>query len=174
VFGTSSGAICALSLVIRRPDLVRAAILHEPPMLSVLEREAEIRAVIARRIDAGIAAGGPKGGLEQFWRFVAGDRNWEGLAPGLRGRMLGNAETFLKVERTLECYRPDDATLTAIAVPVQVLVSEGAAPFIAEIGDWLAPRLGVGVSCTPGTHTPYQDHPRELADRIRSLLGSAG
>jgi hypothetical protein len=47
--------------------------------------------VIARRIDAGIAAGGPKGGLEQFWRCVAGDRKWEGLAPGLRGRMLGNA-----------------------------------------------------------------------------------
>src|SRR5262245_33302835 len=37
VFGTSSGAICALSLLIRHSELVQAAILHEPPMLSVLE-----------------------------------------------------------------------------------------------------------------------------------------
>jgi pimeloyl-ACP methyl ester carboxylesterase len=170
VFGTSNGAICALSLLIRHPELVRAAILHEPPMLSVLERGDEVWAVVAQLIEAGMAASGPPGGLERFWRFVAGDPNWEGLESGLRERMLGNAETFLNVERALEYYRPDDATLAAIAIPVQVLVSEECAPFIAEIGEWLAPRLGVELSHTPGTHTPYHDHPHELAGTIRSFL----
>jgi pimeloyl-ACP methyl ester carboxylesterase len=174
VFGTSSGAICALSLLIRERELVRAAILHEPPMLSVLERRDEVRALIAQLIDAGMAAGGPPRGLERFWRFVAGDPNWEGLEAGLRERMLGNAETFLNVERTLECYRPDDATLAAITTPVQVLVSEECAPFIAEIGEWLALRIGVEVSSTPGTHTPYQDQPHELSETIRSFLARAG
>jgi pimeloyl-ACP methyl ester carboxylesterase len=174
VFGTSSGAICALCLLIRDPELVRAAILHEPPMLSVLERADEVRALIAQLIDAGMAAGGPPRGLESFWRFVAGDPNWEGLEAGLRERMLGNAETFLNVERMLECYRPDDATLAAIAIPVQVLVSKECAPFIAEIGEWLAVRIGVEVSTTPGTHTPYQDQPHELAETIRSFLTRAG
>jgi pimeloyl-ACP methyl ester carboxylesterase len=173
VFGTSNGAICALSLLIRRPELVRAAILHEPPMLSVLERGDDVEGTIAQLIEAGMTVDGPPGGLERFWRFVAGDPNWEGLEPGLRDRMLGNAETFLNVERTLERYRPDDATLAAVGTPVQVLVSEECAPFIAEIGAWLASRLGVEVSSTPGTHTPYQDHPRELAETIRSFLTSA-
>jgi pimeloyl-ACP methyl ester carboxylesterase len=174
VFGTSNGAICALSLLIRHLDLVRAAILHEPPMLSVLERGDDVRAAIAQLIEAGMATGGPPAGLERFWRFVAGDGNWGALEAGLRERMLGNAETFLNVERTLECYRPDDATLAAIAIPVQVLVSDECAPFIAEIGEWLALRLGVEVSRTPGTHTPYHDHPHELAEKIRSFLTRAG
>jgi pimeloyl-ACP methyl ester carboxylesterase len=173
VFGTSSGAISALSLLIRHPELVQGAILHEPPLLSVLEYGHDVQATIAQLIEAGMAAGGPRGGLEAFWRFVAGDANWERLEPRLRERMLGNAETFLKVERMLECYRPDDATLAAIATPVQVLVSEECPPFIAEIGEWLALRIGVEVSCTPGTHTPYQDHPHELVETIRSFLGRA-
>jgi pimeloyl-ACP methyl ester carboxylesterase len=174
VFGTSSGAICALSLVTRHPDLTQAAILHEPPMLTVLERGDDVQATLAQLIEAGMAAGGPRGGLEAFWRFVAGDANWERLDPGLRERMLGNAETFLNVERMLECYRPDDATLAAIATPIRVLVSEECPPFMPEICEWLALRLGVGVATTPGTHTPYQDHPHELTATIRSSLTSAG
>jgi pimeloyl-ACP methyl ester carboxylesterase len=75
--------------------------------------------------------------------------------------------------RERESYRPDDATLAAIAVPVQVLLSEQSHPFIAEVDEWLAWRLGVEVSLTPGTHTPYQDHPHELAQTIRSFLTRA-
>jgi pimeloyl-ACP methyl ester carboxylesterase len=174
VFGTSSGAICALSLLIRHPELVRAAILHEPPMLSVIDEGDDVLAALAESIEAGIAAGGPPAGLERFWRFVASDHNWEALDVALRERMLGNAETFLNVERTLESYRPDDATLAAIAVPVQVLVSDDSLAFIAEVAEWLASRLGVEVSSTPGTHTPYKDQPRALAETIRSFLGWAG
>jgi pimeloyl-ACP methyl ester carboxylesterase len=173
VFGTSSGAISALSLLIRHPEFVQAAIVHEPPMLTVLERGDDVQATIAQLIEAGMAAGGPPGGLEAFWRFVAGDANWQRLEPGLRERMLGNAETFLNVERTLECYRPDDATLAGIATRTQVLVSEECPPFMPEICDWLALRLGVGVSSTPGTHTPYQDHPHELVETIRWFLSAA-
>jgi pimeloyl-ACP methyl ester carboxylesterase len=173
VFGSSSGAICALSLLIRHPELVRGAILHEPPMLSVLERSDDVQAAVGQLVEAGMAAGGPSAALERFWRFVAGDANWEGLEPGLRERMLGNAETFLGVERTLESYRPDEAMLAAIAMPVQVLLSEQSHWFIAEIDEWLASRLGAPVSLTPGTHTPYHDHPHELAQTIRSFLTRA-
>jgi pimeloyl-ACP methyl ester carboxylesterase len=170
VFGSSSGAICALSLLLRHPERVQAAILHEPPMLTVLERPDEVQATVARLVEAGMAEGGPPAALERFWRFVAGDANWEGLEPDLRERMLGNAETFLGVERTLESYRPDDATLATITMPVQVLLSDRSHPFIAEVDEWLASRLGVEVALTPGTHTPYHDHPHELARTIRSFL----
>jgi pimeloyl-ACP methyl ester carboxylesterase len=36
VFGNSGGAIIGLDLVIRRPNLLRGALLHEPAMFSVL------------------------------------------------------------------------------------------------------------------------------------------
>ncbi|MDP9346802.1 MAG: alpha/beta hydrolase [Actinomycetota bacterium] len=173
VFGNSSGAIYALGLLTRHPEAVRGAILHEPPLISVLERPAEVQAALGAVVGESMAAGGPPAALEAFWRFAAGDGNWEALEPGLRDRMLDNAETFFGVELgTFESYRPDDATLAAVAVPVQVLVSEQSAPFYPEIARWLAQRLGVEVSETPGTHTPYHDHPDELAQTIRPFLTS--
>jgi pimeloyl-ACP methyl ester carboxylesterase len=41
VVGSSSGAIVTLELLVRRPDLVRAVVAHEPPLISLLDdREA--------------------------------------------------------------------------------------------------------------------------------------
>lgn len=37
VFGSSSGAIVALDLVTRHPDLVRVVVVHEPPILELLD-----------------------------------------------------------------------------------------------------------------------------------------
>jgi pimeloyl-ACP methyl ester carboxylesterase len=171
VFGNSSGAIYALCLLLRRPELVRAAILHEPPLLSVLERPEEVQQALRALIEDGIAAGGPPAAVERFWRFVAGETNWENLESRLRQRMLGNADTFISIEMgSVEFYLPDDATLATVKTPVQVLMSEQSAPFFAQIAQWLAQRLGVQVSSTAGTHTPYHDHPDELVQAIRPFL----
>lgn len=48
VIGSSSGAIVALELLVRRPDLVRALVAHEPPLVSFLED----RDAIVARFDA--------------------------------------------------------------------------------------------------------------------------
>ncbi|MDT7745178.1 MAG: hypothetical protein QOE59_4256 [Actinomycetota bacterium] len=48
VLGSSSGAIVVLELLVRRPDLVRAAVAHEPPLINLLED----RDAIAARFDA--------------------------------------------------------------------------------------------------------------------------
>ena len=37
VLGSSSGAIVVLELLVRRPDLMRAAVAHEPPLITLLE-----------------------------------------------------------------------------------------------------------------------------------------
>jgi len=37
VFGSSSGAIVTLDLVTRHPDLVSTAVVHEPPILELLD-----------------------------------------------------------------------------------------------------------------------------------------
>ncbi|HEY2223618.1 alpha/beta hydrolase [Actinomycetospora sp.] len=51
VLGSSSGAIVALELLVRRPDLVRAVVAHEPPLVSVLSD----RDAIVARFDAVLA-----------------------------------------------------------------------------------------------------------------------
>ena len=65
---------------------------------------------------------------------------------------------------------PDAETLSAIAAPVMVLVSEDSLPVYAQAAGRLAHRLGVEVSRTPGTHTSYNEHPHELAQAMRPFL----
>ena len=64
--GTSSGATFALCLTITRPELVRGAVLHEPVLARLYDDPSAGRAPIAA------------GGLERFWRLVAGDAQLDG------------------------------------------------------------------------------------------------
>lgn len=171
IFGNSAGSIIGLDLVIRRPELVRGAILHEPPMTAGMSNPQETMEAIRQVVEGGMQRGGPRGGVEAFFRLVAGDETFEDLDPQLRERMLGNGETFFGTEMgTFEPYQPDKAALTAVEVPVQVMVGTESAPFFAETARWLADRLGVELERLPGGHTPYFDRPDEMAETIRPLL----
>lgn len=169
VFGNSYGATFALGLVIEHPEAARGAILHEPPLISVLERpDTGIEAVV----EEGMRTGGPPVAVERFFRFAAGDAVVDGLEPALRERLFANAETLLGIEMgNFEPYRPDDDTLAAIKVPTRVLVSEESPPFFHEASGWLADRLGIEVMQTPGSHTPFLDRPDQLVETVRPVLG---
>jgi pimeloyl-ACP methyl ester carboxylesterase len=171
IFGSSVGAIIGLDLVIRHPELVRGAILHEPPMTSGMSAPEEVMGAIQRVVEGGMHEGGPRGGCETFFRFVAGDEAFENLDPHLRERMLVNGETFLGTEMgSFEPYRPDEATLAAVEVPVRVMVGTESAPFFAESARWLADRTNAELEDLPGGHTPYFDRPREMAEALRPML----
>jgi pimeloyl-ACP methyl ester carboxylesterase len=171
IFGNSAGAIIGLDLVIRYPELVRGAILHEPPMIAGMSNPEEVMGAIQQVVEGGMQNGGPRGGCETFLRFVAGDEVFENLDPHLRERMLGNGETFFGPEMgAFEPYHPDEAALAALEVPVRVMVGTGSAPFFAETAQWLAKCLGVELEELPGGHTPYFNHPQEMAETLRPLL----
>ena len=171
VFGNSVGAIIGLDLVVRHPELVCGAILHEPPMTAGMSNPEEVMGAIQQIVEGGMQRGGPRGGCETFFRFVAGDEAFENLDPHLRERMLANGETFLGTEMgTFEPYQPDEAALTAIEVPVRIMVGTESAPFFAETARWLADRMNVELERLPGGHTPYFDRPEEMTNTIRPLL----
>jgi len=171
IFGNSAGAIIGLDLLIRHPELVRGAILHEPPMIAGMSNPEEVMGVIQQVVEGGMQNGGPRGGCETFFRFVAGDDVFENLDPQLRERMLGNGETFFGPEMgAFEPYQPDEVALAAVEVPVRVMVGTESAPFFAQTARWLAERLGVELERLPGGHTPYFDRPQEMAETIRALL----
>jgi pimeloyl-ACP methyl ester carboxylesterase len=171
IFGSSVGAIIGLDLLIRYPELVRGAILHEPPMIAGMSNPEEVMGAIQQVVEGGMQRGGSRGGCETFFRFVASDEAFENLDPHLRERMLGNGETFLGTEMgAFEPYQPDEAALTAIEVPVRVMVGPESAPFFAETARWLADRMNVELERLPGGHTPYFDRPEEMANTIRPLL----
>lgn len=171
IFGSSVGAIIGLDLVLRRPELVRGALLHEPPMTAGMSDPEEVMGAIQQVVEGGMQRGGIRGGCETFFRFVASDEAFEELSPQLRERMLGNGETFLGTEMgSFEPYQPDEAALTAVEAPVRIMVGTESAPFFVEAARWLADRMNVELEKLLGGHTPYFDRPQEMAETLRPLL----
>ena len=81
VVGTSSGAVIALNLLLRHPDVLRGALVHEPPLLPVLTDPQAVMAPVQEAIQAEMAAGGPRRGLAAFLRAAGGDAVYERLDP---------------------------------------------------------------------------------------------
>lgn len=172
IFGTSGGAIILLNLLVRHPEVVRGAILHEPPLVSVLPNAEEVGAMLQTRSQEGIARGGPRGAMELFLRGEAGDENFDRLDPNLRHRMLGNAELFFSTEiQAFVSYVPDSDALARVTVPVEVVAGRDHPGFYAyEAARWVAQQLGTELHEIPDKHTPYFDDPSALADALRPFL----
>lgn len=171
VFGTSSGAVFALCLLVRHPDAARGVILHEPALFAFHDDPDAVRAPLKALVADAMAQGGPAAAIEPFWRYVAGDDGWIKLKPGLRERMQASAGTLFGIELgTYERYLPDDEKLCGVAERMRLLVSADGLPVYREMAARVGERLGLDVQTTAGTHAAYHDHPRELAAAVRPRL----
>ena len=172
VFGTSSGGNFTLCMLVRHPEAVRGAILHEPGLYALVDDFDAVRAPIRALVEEAKEAGGPAAAVERFWCYIVEDDDgWNRLAPALRERLRATASTLFDIELgTYELYLPDEETLAAIAAPVCLLVSDDGLPFFAEIAGRLGERLGVDVATTPGRHDAYHEHPFEFAAAMRPFL----
>ena len=174
IFGTSAGGNFALCLLVRHPGWVRGAILHDPGLYALVDDFDVVRAPVRALVQEAIEGGGPPLAVERFWAYVAGEAGWNRLAPELRRRLRATASTLFGVELgTYELYLPDDQTLTSLAAPMHLLVSEESEdrlPFLAEIAGRFSQRLGVEIATTPGGHDAYHEYPEELAAAVRPFL----
>lgn len=173
VYGTSNGAAVALEVALRHPGRVRRAIVHEMPLLSVLEDPAPVATAVGALIGGAMQAGGPEVALDAFLRFAFGDAVVDGWTPELRERLLANAPMVFDVELpAFQAYRPDPDELAACPVPVTVLVGEETqVPFFHEAARWLAGHLGTAVGSAPGAHGAHFSHPAALALALRGIEG---
>jgi pimeloyl-ACP methyl ester carboxylesterase len=175
VFATSSGGLFALAMPIRDQRSVRGAILHEPALLALFDEPTVARETVTAVVAEGMKSGGRRLALERFVRFVASDANWQALDPSVQERMHSSADTYFDVEiGQFDTYLPSDQALAAIAVPTQLVVSDGSLPYFAQAAARLAPRLGIEVTHTAGTHFAYLDHPSELAETVKPFLRRLG
>lgn len=165
VYGTSNGAAVALELAVRHPSLVDRAVLHEPPLLTVLADPEPVGTMLGTVIGSAMQAGGPRAALDAFLRFAFGDAVVDGWPVELGERMLANADMVFAVELpAFQAYRPDEAALAAARVPIEVAVGhDQQAPFFAEAARWLVAHAGARLVHTPGAHGPQFTCPDRLA-----------
>jgi pimeloyl-ACP methyl ester carboxylesterase len=172
VFGTSGGAIILLDLVTRRPDVLRGALVHEPPIVGVLPNADEVGAQLQAMVQKGFARGGPRGAIELFARSFSGDVVFDRMEPALRERLLANAEVFFEmVLQPFTSYVSDAEALASahvLVIPLAGVESRGM--FFYDTTRWLAERVGAELVEIPGQHGGYMDHPKEVADILRPIL----
>jgi pimeloyl-ACP methyl ester carboxylesterase len=158
VWGNSSGAIIGLCLTLRHPEVVRQAMLHEPPLFSGM---GDYKQVLHSLEEA------TANGKVPFLRMLTGDLVYDGFSQGYRERLAAD-DTWINYEfDVFEYYRPSDEELAATKTPITVLYGSESPPFFGEAANWLAGRLGTAAVVIPGGHGAHYELPDEVAKAIR-------
>jgi pimeloyl-ACP methyl ester carboxylesterase len=175
VFGTSDGATILVNLLIRHPEVLRGAIIHEPLLEPLIPRNGEAREALDRfwaLIEHELATSGPRAAMERLIRAVAGDANVDRRNPAFRERLLGNASVYFDIEaEPFATYMPDPNDLARVAVPAMVVAGNDVLGGCLRLtSEWIAHQMGLDVQPFPGAHTPYIDHPDEMVAAMRPFL----
>ncbi len=165
VFASSGGAVNALELVVRRPDLVRTLVAHEPPLLAVLPDREEATAA-TRAVAEAYQRDGFGAGMAAFIRLV-GHRGPVpadlGPAPdpaafGLPAGDDGSRDDVMLAQNLLSCctHQLDVDALRAAPTRVVLAVGAGSEGELAHRGgEGTARALGTAPVVFPGDHAGF-------------------
>ena len=175
VVGHSAGASIACALVERDPEVVRHAIMYEPPLLAVLQNRAQILGGFQATVERAMAEGGPRRAMEIFIRANAGDEGYEAWVrstdPELRERMFGSAATFFEVELpAFANFVPNRDRLRSSGVPMTVIVGEdNQAGWYGAAARWLVDGADASLVEMPGGHAGFETHHAEFVAMVRRI-----
>lgn len=198
VFGNSGGAIITLDLLARHEDRLLGAVVHEPPLMSVvpgtpesehMERlgrigreQGPMRGFVAfasmtmpnppRLFENTIGRNVTAAMLRTVLAVGSVARRVTGRAPGGMTRILGNAAiTFRRELPEFVNYEPDITALKAVRVPWCLATGHDSAGRPYDLpAHTLSARLGVACLEFPGGHTVYQQQPEDFTRRLTEIL----
>jgi pimeloyl-ACP methyl ester carboxylesterase len=175
VVGHSGGAAVTCALAASAPDVVRHAIMYEPPLLAILPTGAEMVAEFQATIERAMAEGGPRHAMEVFIRANAGDDGYaawkRATDPELQERMFGNAATFFEIELpAFATFVPDREKLKASGVPLTVIVGQdNLTRWYGDAGRWLVDAAGASLVTLPGGHAGFETHRDDFIELVRRI-----
>ena len=161
--GTSYGAMIALALAGRRPELVRSVVAHEPPAIAVMPVP-DVEALFAGVGDE-IVAGDHGAATQRFFEeAILGPGGWD-LVPGpVQRSAIANAPTFVDMLADPGWGALDTTAVARFAGPLLVSYGDAGPQWLPQVGLAVAERIGCPTQRIPGAgHTPHHTHPEELA-----------
>src|SRR4051794_11572630 len=136
VYGNGFGALVALDLLVRRPDLVRAAVLVDPPLFAFVPEATEVLSTERLLLEEALREGGPELAVE---RWMGPGRPADDIA---RARQAHRA-VFADLAG-LTSWPVSRAELRAIAAPVVVSTSSASPFHVVRAADAVAELLPAG------------------------------
>ncbi len=175
VVGNSGGAAIALRLAGKRPDLCRSLVVHEPPLIGLLEGRPEFEAMLTAfyaRVGAVVEllrAGQMEAAAQRFVETVAfGPGAWSTLPQPIRETFVRNAPTFLDESNDPEGLTLDLSSLAAFDRPSLVTTGTDSPPFFKPITAAVAEALPSNTVHTfeGAGHVPHLSHPVLYVDTV--------
>jgi pimeloyl-ACP methyl ester carboxylesterase len=175
VVGNSGGAAIALRLAAKRPDLCRSLVVHEPPLIGLLEGRREFEAMVTgfyARVGAVVdllRAGQMEAAAQRFVETVAfGPGAWSTLPQPIRATFIRNAPTFLDETNDPEGLKLDLSLLAAFESPTLVTNGTESAPFFKPIAAAVADALLSRTFYTfeGAGHVPHLSHPALYVETV--------
>ncbi|GAB3426506.1 alpha/beta hydrolase [Flindersiella endophytica] len=179
VFGGSGGAIVTLDFAARFPELVRTAIAHEPPLVTLVADAGQL-ATATEEIYATYLSEGAYPAMAKFGETfdsepqrepdLEADNPWD---PEIEQRLAGNFDVLLGREMLpFTRYTPDFAALKRSGR--QVILGGGdksgdTSPAF-RCGLAVSERLETEFVVFPGDHAGYLTQPARFAAKLREVL----
>jgi len=179
VFGSSGGAVTALSLVQARPDLVRTVIAHEPPLDELLEdREAQ------RAITEDCCTTYLSGDIVGAWTKFLAQANIA-IPPPVIEEMFGPDRDphvladelywFAHELRPSTWWRPDLKALATAATRIVAGIGQDSTGQACDrTTRALASALGIDPVRFPGDHLGFVENPGDFARQLLTVLRGRG
>jgi pimeloyl-ACP methyl ester carboxylesterase len=180
VVGSSGGAVTALALAQRHPDLVRAVVAHEPPVTELLD-DRETRRATTERILATYRVEGPG----PAWALFLADAGFPspddgavtatGAEPPAVARdpqeEVDERHFFLHEMRPTTRFVPDLDALRTGAPWIVVGIGDASAGQLCDhTSRALAGALGLAPTPFPGGHVGFIEDPSAFVARLREVL----
>ncbi len=188
VIGHSYGALTALFLAVRHPELVRSLVIAEAPAVSLLaylpgdESEvgkqtlADIRERMVKPMKAAFSRGDRNGGVAAFIDYVSNDpKGWEKWPESARQEALKGAhewDVMLTKGELFPELRPED--VKKIAAPTLLLSGDKTFEFLKLIDEELGRLIPKSrrVVLPGATHHLFYEQPEKCRSVIEEFLGA--
>jgi pimeloyl-ACP methyl ester carboxylesterase len=171
--GSSFGAVCCLELARRRPELVRGAILCEPPLPP--NDDGPLGSVdFVAQLDARAAVEGPEAAAEQFLRTVLGDAAYERMPRMYQNRSKAMWTSIRSDCLALNAYKVRYPSLRDVNVPFLLLGGDRSAPYFRPTLEALGAHLPHArlETLTGAGHMMHADAHRSFAEKLLAFAGA--
>jgi pimeloyl-ACP methyl ester carboxylesterase len=175
VVGSSGGARIALDLIRRYPDLVRGAVLSEPPPMALAPAGGKaFMQHVKPAVERAGAQGGPRAAVDAFFDTVCPGL-WRTLPEDKRDIPYRANAVELFGDLTMPQYQITPVDLEAIRVPSLIMRGSESHPMFHAITSTLAATIPHAqlLELQGSGHVTYAEKPQEFATAVESFVSSS-